>query len=162
MSDLGRAFTVIAPQTMPLGGGTGGQPPLSSSGGGPEDSRMKRASNACKECQKRRTRCTGPPKCSECDTHDRECTFDEQADRRRRVNARRTEEELASLTEFTEQLVGVLRYSNDADIQHLLNVVRSSNSRDEIQGVLISISAQHPELDRQALGQPPPPPLQLQ
>lgn len=57
MGDVGRAFRPIAPRTMPPGGGVGGQPPLGSSGGGPpEDGRMKRASTACKECQKRRTR----------------------------------------------------------------------------------------------------------
>ena len=48
------AFRPIAPKT---GGGAGGQPPLGSSVGAPaEDGRMKRASTACKECQKRRTR----------------------------------------------------------------------------------------------------------
>lgn len=57
MGEVGRAFRPIAPRTMPPGGGAGGQPPLGSSGGGPtEDGRMKRASTACKECQKRRTR----------------------------------------------------------------------------------------------------------
>jgi hypothetical protein len=58
MGDVGRAFRPIAPRTMPPGGGGGGQPPLGSSSGGgtPEDGRMKRASTACKECQKRRTR----------------------------------------------------------------------------------------------------------
>ncbi|OKP02414.1 hypothetical protein PENSUB_7178 [Penicillium subrubescens] len=146
---------------MPPGGGGGGQPPLGSSSGGgtPEDGRMKRASTACKECQKRRTRCTGPPKCSECDTHDRECTFDEQADRRRKANAKRTQEELASLTEFTEQLLNVIRYSNNATTQHVVNVIRSSTSREEIQSVLIQILAQHPELAQQPLGPPglPPP-----
>ncbi|KAJ5460809.1 uncharacterized protein N7458_002361 [Penicillium daleae] len=159
MGDVGRAFRPIAPRTMPPDGGAGGQPPLGNSGGGPsEDGRMKRASTACKECQKRRTRCTGPPKCSECDTHDRECTFDEQADRRRKANARRTQEELASLSEFTEQLLSVIRYSNNATTQHVVNVIRSSTSREEIQSVLISILAQNPELAQQALGQPAPPP----
>jgi hypothetical protein len=59
MGDVGRAFRPIAPRTVPPSGGVGGQPPLGSSGGGPpEDARMKRASTACKECQKRRTRVT--------------------------------------------------------------------------------------------------------
>ena len=59
MGDVGRGFRPIAPRTLPPGGGEGSQSPLGNSGGGPpEDGRMKRASTACKECQKRRTRVT--------------------------------------------------------------------------------------------------------
>jgi hypothetical protein len=57
MGDVGRAFRHIIPRTIPPGEGPGGE---KSPGGGagvpPEEAKMKRASTACKECQKRRTR----------------------------------------------------------------------------------------------------------
>jgi hypothetical protein len=57
MGDVGRAFRPIAPRTMPSGGGPGGdRPPGGGAGAPPEEAKMKRASTACKECQKRRTR----------------------------------------------------------------------------------------------------------
>jgi hypothetical protein len=62
------------------------------------------------------------------------------------------------LTEFNEQLLSVLRYSNNTTTQHVINVIRSSASREEIQSVLLSILSQNPELAQQALGQPVPPP----
>ncbi|KAJ5168886.1 uncharacterized protein N7482_004480 [Penicillium canariense] len=147
MGDIGRSFRPIAPRTMPPGG-AGGQPPLGGSGPS-EDGRMKRASTACKECQKRRTRCTGPPKCSECDAHGRECAFDEQADRRRKANARRTQEELATTQEFLQQILRFLGNYNTAAIQHFCNVIRSGASQEELQAVLVSLLAQHPEYGQQ-------------
>ncbi|EPS34022.1 hypothetical protein PDE_08984 [Penicillium oxalicum 114-2] len=137
MGDVGRGFRPIAPRTLPPGGGEGSQSPLGNSGGGPpEDGRMKRASTACKECQKRRTRCTGPPICSECNQHNRECTFDEQADRRRKANARRTQEELSILTNFTDQLLKVIREYDGATIQRIIDKIRSSSRREDIQAEL--------------------------
>jgi hypothetical protein len=51
----------------------------------------------------------------------------------------------------------VIRYSNNATTQHVVNVIRSSTSREEIQSVVMSILAQHPELSQQGLGQSAPP-----
>lgn len=61
MGDVGRPFRAIAPRTIPSTGGGAGQLPGGNNGGGaPDDGRMKRASTACKECQKRRTRVLCP------------------------------------------------------------------------------------------------------
>lgn len=59
MGDVGRPFRPIAPRTMPPGGGPDdNQPP---GGGGPgDDGRVRRASTACKLCQKRRTKVPRP------------------------------------------------------------------------------------------------------
>ncbi|KAJ5495713.1 hypothetical protein N7539_000829 [Penicillium diatomitis] len=156
MGDVGRGFRPIAPRTLPPGGGEGSQSPLGNSGGGqPEDGRMKRASTACKECQKRRTRCSGPPICSECSQHNKECTFDEQADRRRKANARRTQEELATLTIFTDQLLKVIREYDGASIQRIIDKIRSSASREEIQAELDLILNRPPqEFPQPSLAQP--------
>lgn len=53
-----RGYRPLAPRTRLLGGsgGDGGEGGSPSGGGAPEEKRMRRASTACTECQKRRTR----------------------------------------------------------------------------------------------------------
>ncbi|KAJ5272678.1 hypothetical protein N7478_007803 [Penicillium angulare] len=126
---------------MPPGGGGGGghlPPP----GGPPEDGRMKRASTACKECQKRRTRCSGVP-CSECQAHGRDCIFDELSDRRRKASAKKTQEELANLRLFFDQLLDVFRLSDGAAIQHMIEIIRSGASQDEIRAAVLQLLPQN-------------------
>lgn len=61
-----RGYRPLAPRTRLLGGGGDGGEGAGSPAGGsaPEEKRMRRASTACTECQKRRTRvhiyCTSP------------------------------------------------------------------------------------------------------
>ncbi|KAJ5217054.1 hypothetical protein N7468_010062 [Penicillium chermesinum] len=135
MGDVGRPFRAIAPRNNPGEGGGGHLPGGSSGGPPPDDGRMKRASTACKECQKRRTRCSGQP-CSECQAHNRECVFDELSDRRRKANAKKTKEELTSLQKFVEDLLGALRSSDGALVQHIVNTIRAGASEDEIRAVV--------------------------
>ncbi|KAJ5105352.1 C6 transcription factor SndA [Penicillium alfredii] len=138
MGDQGTMpFRPIAPRLAP--GGNGG----SNSGPPPEDGRMRRASTACKECQRRRTRCSGVP-CTECLAHGRECVFDESSDRRRKASARRTQEELMGLRDFVDQMLAVLRYSTYPGIEHLLHTIRSGASQDDIRATVSHLLAQIP------------------
>ncbi|KAJ5745133.1 hypothetical protein N7520_010315 [Penicillium odoratum] len=144
MGDATRPFRPIAPRTLTPGGGVeiGQLPP--NGGSSNEEGQKKRASTACKECQKRRTR-----------AHDRECVFDELSDRRRKASARRTQEELtrsqqelAGLRDFLDQLLGALG-SNDSDVvRHLIDTIRSGASHEEIRRAVLLIhtqsSATHP------------------
>ncbi|KAJ5146593.1 uncharacterized protein N7515_001157 [Penicillium bovifimosum] len=138
----------IAPRGVPRGhvrGAAGRQPPEYPGGAPPDDSRMKRASTACRGCQKRRTRCTGVP-CSECIRRNRECIFDELADRRRKASARRMQEELIGLQEFLVQLLGVLREGNNAEVQYLVNAIRSGTSTQDIDLAIRRLLAYNPSL----------------
>ncbi|KAJ5720600.1 uncharacterized protein N7483_008534 [Penicillium malachiteum] len=137
MGDVARPFRPIAPRTFPPGGGGGHQPPTG--GGPPEDGRMKRASTACKECQKRRTRCSGLPTCSECQAHGRDCIFDELSDKRRKAAARKTQEELDSLRTFLDDLLGVFRdFDPDSiHVQHVVDTIRSGGSNDAIRNAIL-------------------------
>ncbi|KAJ6141201.1 hypothetical protein N7470_010097 [Penicillium chermesinum] len=148
MGTIGQPFRAIKPRNDP-GEGSSGQLPAGSSGGGPPpaDGRVRRASTACQECQKRRTMvdilknpplspqwcplCSGQP-CSECQTHTRECVFDKLSDRRRKATVKKTQEELTSLQEFMRELLGALRSSDGTLAQHTLDTIRAGASEDEI------------------------------
>ncbi|KAJ5155163.1 hypothetical protein N7492_007966 [Penicillium capsulatum] len=135
MGDVGRPLRPIAPRTLlPGGGPDGNQPP----GGGPnDDGRVRRASTACKLCQKRRTKCSGAPApCTECATHQRECVFDQDADRRRKGSAKRTQEDLVNVRTFVNNLLSVLRDSNDDTTQQIIQLIRAGTSLEEIQAVV--------------------------
>ncbi|RHZ56241.1 hypothetical protein CDV55_104401 [Aspergillus turcosus] len=74
---------------------------------------------------------TGSP-CSECALHGRDCIIDEFADKRRKVARDRVEEELAYYRGFLEQLLEAIRHGNRADIDAIINVIRSGASEKEI------------------------------
>ncbi|KAJ5669476.1 hypothetical protein N7462_010546 [Penicillium macrosclerotiorum] len=145
MGEVGRPLRPIAPRTMPPGG-PGGLPPHGGNGGGPpDDGRMRRASTACKECQRRRTRCSGESPCSECLAHDRECIVDETTDKRRKASQRRTLEELNNVREFLDQLLAVFRSSDTGTVQQLVNIIRAGASQDELRSAVQTLHAQNPE-----------------
>ncbi|CAI7677999.1 unnamed protein product [Penicillium manginii] len=121
---------------MPSGGGPGGdRPPGGGAGAPPEEAKMKRASTACKECQKRRTRCTGMP-CTECVTHGRECVTDELSDKRRKASARRTQEELNDTRTILDSLLELMRIGDPASLQSMIQTVRGGAGLDEIRNFL--------------------------
>ncbi|QQK40658.1 C6 transcription factor SndA, putative [Penicillium digitatum] len=100
---------------------------------------MRRASTACTECQKRRTRCTGPPHCTECSTHARECVFDEAADRRRKASAKRTQDQLDHFRSFVDDLIGLIRDGDGETVQYIVNTIRSGATPGQIRDALTSI-----------------------
>ncbi|KAB8075762.1 hypothetical protein BDV29DRAFT_155415 [Aspergillus leporis] len=128
-----RPFRPIAPRTLP-------DPlPPPTGGGGPEEGKIRRASAACTECKRRRTKCsadtTGSP-CAECALHGRDCVIDEFADKRRKVAARRAQEELRYYRGFVEQLLKAIRFGEGTDVDVIVAAIRSGASHDEIRAVV--------------------------
>ncbi|KAE8344568.1 hypothetical protein BDV24DRAFT_160308 [Aspergillus arachidicola] len=130
-----RPFRPIAPRTLP----DPLPPPPAPPGGGVEEVKIRRASAACTECKRRRTKCsadtTGPP-CTECALHRRDCVIDEFADKRRKVAARRAQEELRYYRGFVEQLLKAIRQGEGTDVEAIVAVIRSGASHDEIRAVV--------------------------
>ncbi|KJK63616.1 hypothetical protein P875_00064916 [Aspergillus parasiticus SU-1] len=95
-----------------------------------KDSRL--ASNAVRACS---ADTTGPP-CTECALHRRDCVIDEFADKRRKVAARRAQEELRYYRGFVEQLLKAIRHGEGTDVEAIVAVIRSGASHDEIRAVV--------------------------
>ncbi|KAE8388918.1 hypothetical protein BDV23DRAFT_102844 [Aspergillus alliaceus] len=142
-----RPFRPIAPRTLP----DPVPPPTPRSlGSGVEEIKIRRASAACTECKRRRTKCsadtTGPP-CAECALHGRDCVVDEFADKRRKVAARRAQEELGYYRGFVEQLLKAIRCGEETDVQAIVAVIRSGASHDEIRAVVRGLLRRNVEED---------------
>ncbi|OOF99170.1 hypothetical protein ASPCADRAFT_204833 [Aspergillus carbonarius ITEM 5010] len=125
-----KPFRPIAPRRVP-------EPPAPASA--PEEGKIKRASTACGECKRRRTKCsadtTGTP-CAECALHGRDCVIDEFADKRRKVAAKRTQEDLKYYRGFLEELIGALRFGDDLTVDGIVDTIRSGATYDEIRAFL--------------------------
>ncbi|PLN77210.1 hypothetical protein BDW42DRAFT_6832 [Aspergillus taichungensis] len=133
-----RPFRPIAPRAVaesPMPG-----PPIEE-----PNNKIKRASTACAECKRRRTKCsadtTGTP-CTECALHNRECIIDEFADKRRKVAARRAHEDLKYYRGFLEQLLTAIRYCNQSTVDSIIDLIRSGASEEEIQNTVSQLASE--------------------
>lgn len=61
------------------------------------------------------------------------CVVDESSDRRRKLCLSMMEEEFRYHQQFMDQFLEAIRTSNDADVHHIIDVVRLGSSRSEIQ-----------------------------
>ncbi|KAJ5971817.1 C6 transcription factor [Penicillium vulpinum] len=95
--------------------------------------KIRRQSTVCKECQRRRTKCSGGNPCSECRKRDCICDVNESSDKRRKLYLSMMEEELKYHQQFMDGFLKAIRTSNDADVHHIIDVVRSGSSTSEIQ-----------------------------
>ncbi|PYI11452.1 hypothetical protein BO78DRAFT_134685 [Aspergillus sclerotiicarbonarius CBS 121057] len=121
-----KPFRPIAPRRIP-------EPPAPAAA--PEEGKIKRASTACGECKRRRTKCsadtTGTP-CAECALHGRECVIDEFADKRRKVTAKRNEEELWYYRGALELVLKEIRIKELSTVNRFVAFIRSGASLEEI------------------------------
>ncbi|KAJ5773370.1 C6 transcription factor SndA [Penicillium paradoxum] len=131
-----RAYRPLAPRTEPAAEGDEGGSP---NGSAPEERRMRRVSTACRECQRRRTRCSGAPQCSECRIHNRDCVFDEAADRRRKASARRTQDQLDHYRALVDDLLGIIRERDGQTVQSIIDIIRSGAELVVIRDMLTNI-----------------------
>lgn len=143
MGDVGRPLRPIAPRITPLGGRPGGDRPGGGAGNPPDEGKMKRASTACKECQKRRTRCTGMP-CTECTTHGRECITDELSDKRRKASAKKTQGELAETTALLISMVDLIRDGDYGTVNHFIHTIRGGADLEAIRAYIQALANQPP------------------
>lgn len=84
--------------------------------------------------------------CTECAYHNRECVIDELADKRRKIAARETEENLRKTQEeleiarqeiqfhrsYSDQIIKVIRYSGEEEVEKFISLIRRGASNDEI------------------------------
>lgn len=69
------------------------------------------------------------------------CVFDETSDKRRKCHESKMEEELNYYRSFLDDFFEAIRDSNDDDVQHIIDIVRSGSSTGEIQFGVKSILA---------------------
>ncbi|KKA21539.1 C6 finger domain protein [Rasamsonia emersonii CBS 393.64] len=81
---------------------------------------------------------TGNP-CTECAAHNRECVYDEAADRRRKAFTKFTQEQLQYYRGFLERLLDSIRYGDRDRLDDMINVIRSGASMDEIAAMVDQI-----------------------
>lgn len=98
-----------------------------------EEGRSKRASMACLECKKRRTKCSTGNPCTECAARERPCVYDKNADKRRKehvLSAKHqlhvTEESLLYYHGFLEDLLESLRLGRRDQLDQLIEVIQST------------------------------------
>lgn len=96
------------------------------------DVSIRRLSTACKECQRRRTKCTSGNPCLECKKRNILCIFDESSDKRRKTYSNKIEQELSHYQEFLSDFLEAIRLSDDDDVHHIINIVRSGSSTSKI------------------------------
>jgi hypothetical protein len=89
---------------------------------------------------------TGNP-CTECAAHDRECVYDESADKRRKVAAKRAQEQLEYYKGILERLLESIRYCERAEIEQIIAVIRGGASLDDISTVIENSLARRKHAD---------------
>ncbi|KAL6234135.1 hypothetical protein BDW75DRAFT_231358 [Aspergillus navahoensis] len=109
--------------------------------------RVKKASLACTECRKRKSKamlsCVGlPPPCERCRRQKTECILDEESDRRRRGVLERRLDALEQDRTLLVRLVDCIRDGSQEEATRVLNYIRSDASLDDIRRFL----AQSPSL----------------
>ncbi|KAL4975853.1 hypothetical protein BDW66DRAFT_160124 [Aspergillus desertorum] len=103
--------------------------------------RVKKASLACTECRKRKSKamlsCIGlPPPCERCRRQKIECILDEESDRRRRGVLERRLDALEQDRTLLVRLVNCIRDGSQEEASRVLNYTRSDASLDDIRQFL--------------------------
>lgn len=96
---------------------------MSSQAAGVRDKSSKKISFACEECKRRRSRCSGPPRCERCDTDNTPCIFDAGKDLRTRQSRDADKVHKALLDAFAAAVQG-----QDDKISHILyDIIRKTD-----------------------------------
>ncbi|KAL4923076.1 uncharacterized protein BDV17DRAFT_278081 [Aspergillus undulatus] len=101
--------------------------------GKPVRPRGKKASLACTECRKRKSKCVGlPPPCERCRQHRTPCILDEDSDRRRRGGLERRVDALEQDRTLLLRLVDSIRNESLDEAIRIVDLVRRDASLDEM------------------------------
>ncbi|RDW90603.1 putative Zn(II)2Cys6 transcription factor [Aspergillus mulundensis] len=109
--------------------------------------RVKKASLACTECRKRKSKatrllCVGlPPPCERCRRLNTECILDEESDRRRRGVLERRLDALEQDRTLLVRLVDSIRDGSQEEASRVLSYIRSDASLDDIRHYLSQSSS---------------------
>ncbi|KAL4913289.1 hypothetical protein BDW62DRAFT_214378 [Aspergillus aurantiobrunneus] len=99
--------------------------------------RVKKASLACTECRKRKSKCIGiPPPCERCRHHKTLCVLDEDSDRRRKGTLERRLDALEQDRTLLLRLVESIPDDSQDEVSKVLNFIRDDASLDEIRQFL--------------------------
>ncbi|KAL4958509.1 hypothetical protein BDW69DRAFT_153724 [Aspergillus filifer] len=105
--------------------------------GKPVRPRGKKASLACTECRKRKSKCIGlPPPCDRCRQHKTQCILDEDSDRRRRGGLERRLDALEQDRTLLLRLVDSIQIESLEGATRILEFVRDDASLDDIRQYL--------------------------
>ncbi|KAL2827183.1 hypothetical protein BDW59DRAFT_160472 [Aspergillus cavernicola] len=144
------AFRPIAPRTTAE---------IPSTAQFPEEPRTKRASAACAECKKRRTKCVVDNidgLCTECALHNRECLIDETEDRRRKASVKKTEDLLEYYRAYVEYFILAIRDGADGDIKNLIGTIKTSGEDENIHAALSQFPHLTPHFNLKIPSESPP------
>ncbi|KAE8370476.1 hypothetical protein BDV27DRAFT_61692 [Aspergillus caelatus] len=97
-----------------------------------EQSKRKRASLACLECQRRRIKCGPGRPCEPCLLNRRECIYNECNDKRRKISAEATEQNLKFYRSALENLLRAIQIGSKSDVDHIINDIRKGAPLSEI------------------------------
>lgn len=84
--------------------------------------------------------CTGPPECTECSAHGRDCIFDEASDKRRKASVQRTQEQLDYFRSFLDDLICLIRDSDGPVVQEIVDNIRSGADPRQIRDILTRLA----------------------
>ncbi|EED23426.1 C6 transcription factor SndA, putative [Talaromyces stipitatus ATCC 10500] len=125
--DRMRGYRLIAPRHVDV------QKPPTPQSPNADEGKTKRASMACLECKKRRTKCSTGNPCTECHNHQRECVYDINADKRRKEHVISTKQQLENTEEalryyrtFLEDILASMRLGSRSHVEQLVQVVQNT------------------------------------
>lgn len=75
----------------------------------------------------------------ECQAHNRKCTFDELADKRRKASAQQAQEDLESERAYLDSLLDILRDDNIHTVWRLIETIRSGADREEVRRAIAAL-----------------------
>lgn len=125
--DRMRGYRFIAPRHIDI------QKPSTLQAPNADEGKTKRASMACLECKKRRTKCSTGNPCTECANHGRDCIYDVNADKRRKEHVLSTKQQLENTEDnlrfyhsFMEDILASIRVGDKYQVDQLVQVIQNS------------------------------------
>ncbi|CAK38149.1 uncharacterized protein An03g01760 [Aspergillus niger] len=88
---------------------------------------IRKRTNACEACKKRKTKCLGELPCDKCLQIGTECHFVEESDRRRKLALRRIEQELSSAYLLLDQIRVAYGKGNEIELERLINISKDKS-----------------------------------
>ncbi|RAK73373.1 uncharacterized protein BO72DRAFT_451743 [Aspergillus fijiensis CBS 313.89] len=104
---------------------------LSSRSSPPDLPHIKKRSNACEACKKRKTKCQGTQPCEKCIQAGSQCVFAEELDRRKKLALRQAERELRTAYELLGQMVVASDNKDTAELDRLSSMIKGGFLRSE-------------------------------
>ncbi|RAL06494.1 uncharacterized protein BO97DRAFT_419369 [Aspergillus homomorphus CBS 101889] len=89
---------------------------------------IRKRTNACEACKKRKSRCLGELPCDRCLQTGTECHFMEESDRRRKLALRRIEQELSSAYFLLDQIKAAYEASNEIELERLIRISKDKSA----------------------------------